>query len=554
MTGKQEIYPVAIIGAGPVGLTASILLSLRGIKHVLFERHSGTSIHPKACGINQRTMEIFRVMGIETEVYSVAAPQEIAGRTAWYTDLGSSGKEIYSRDAWGLGQYEDEYKMHGPSRYAILPQIRLEPIISRRAKELNPITDNFGIRWEGEKDIFHMATAHVRSPLRELHPDNNNFLTWFTSPEMGGSTRTGFLYQIGPWPWEKHPPETQEWVFACALIATDPETFDRGTMVERMRATSKIPDLPIDIISLSHWNVNAISAADYRSGKVFLAGDAALRIPPWGALGMNTGVQDVQNLLWKLELALQDPNKYDGLLNSYDEERRPVGKSVAASSLHNLGSHSLEVDKALGMSPTASTQENTAAIAPFFDPKHPDCQAKREAVRKAQKTLDTEFKSPGTEVGWFYPSADFWGHAMQARHAGQVREDGSFESEFYHPCTLPGHHLPHAWLEWDGKRIAIGDFIPLSKLLLLAGSPKWQQLGGQSVEVVVIGPEGWQDVDGQWQRQCDVSRDGAVLVRPDGIIAWQGEWNDALLQRWPDVLSRALYARAGHRAVEPAGK
>lgn len=58
----EQQLPVIIVGGGPVGLSCSILLSLRRIPHILFERHAHTSTHPKACGINQRTTEIFRVM------------------------------------------------------------------------------------------------------------------------------------------------------------------------------------------------------------------------------------------------------------------------------------------------------------------------------------------------------------------------------------------------------------------------------------------------------------------------------------------------------------
>jgi 2-polyprenyl-6-methoxyphenol hydroxylase-like FAD-dependent oxidoreductase len=61
----SQLHPVAIIGGGPVGLSSSIFLSLRNIPYVLFERHHGTLIHPKACGLNQRTGEIFRQMGVE---------------------------------------------------------------------------------------------------------------------------------------------------------------------------------------------------------------------------------------------------------------------------------------------------------------------------------------------------------------------------------------------------------------------------------------------------------------------------------------------------------
>lgn len=538
-------------------------------------------------------------MGLEQAIYAVAAPSDIAGRTAWYTDLGSSGREIYSRDAWGLGQYADEYAQYSPSRYAILPQIRLEPLISRRARELNPkgihygmevtdvveaadgdhvvltvkptkgttdtqqhiharyaivadggrsMTNHLGVAWQGETDIFHMVTAHIRTPLlRTLHPDPRNFLTWFTHPAMGGSTRTGFLYQIGPWPLAEHPKESQEWVFACALIASDPAAFDRETMIARLRATLNLPELPVDIVSLSHWNVNAIAAERYRVGRIFLAGDAAHRIPPWGALGMNTGVQDVFNLVWKLELALSHPAKYAGagLLDSYDAERRPIGRAVAASSLHNLRSHSLDMDRALGMSGDASPEANAAAIAPFFDESHPEHRAKREAVAAAQKTLDTEFKAPGTEVGWFYPQADFWGEGEGCRHAGQVREDGGFETEWYCASTLPGHHLPHAWVEREGRRVAVRDLVPASEMLLVVGRRTgWEGFEGELVRVEVVSEEGWKDVDGSWARQRGVSEEGAVLVRPDGIVAWRGEKDDGLLQKWPEILDKVLYLSA----------
>ena len=64
----MESVPVLIVGGGPVGLTASLLLSRKGIRSLLVERHPGTAVHPKARGINARTMEIFRQQGVEAEV------------------------------------------------------------------------------------------------------------------------------------------------------------------------------------------------------------------------------------------------------------------------------------------------------------------------------------------------------------------------------------------------------------------------------------------------------------------------------------------------------
>lgn len=133
-----EHTTVAIVGGGPVGLVCSILLSLQGIPHVLLERQPNTSIHPKAVGLNQRTVEIFRKIGVEDEVLKAGAPPETIGRTAWYTSLGPNGREICARSGWGGGEYQDTYKKASPCRYANLAQIRLEPILKRRALSLNP--------------------------------------------------------------------------------------------------------------------------------------------------------------------------------------------------------------------------------------------------------------------------------------------------------------------------------------------------------------------------------------------------------------------------------
>ena len=326
---QENVHPVIIVGGGPVGLTCSILLSIRGIPNILYERHASTSIHPKACGINQRTMEVFRTMGVEEDIYAQATPSEVAGRTAWYTSLGDEGREVFSRDAWGGGQYAAEYATYSPSKYSILPQIRLEPILKRRALALNPngilsyhevltvenrahfaevtvqdretrkifqckayyiliadggrqFTSRLGVHWEGEANLTTMISAHIRAPIRQLHPDNRNFMTWFTNPAMGGSTRTGYLYQLGPWPEAMINPQIEEWMFVCGVTEDDPQLFDEKAALARAKKTIGIPDLDIELLSLTHWTVNAIYASRWRIDRCFLVGDSAHRIPPWG--------------------------------------------------------------------------------------------------------------------------------------------------------------------------------------------------------------------------------------------------------------------------------
>lgn len=134
------------------------------------------------------------------------------------------------------------------------------------------------------------------------------------------------MYHVGPYP---STPENEEWIFACALLPHEKASrFDKNAMLERLHRTLKIPGLEVELKSISHWNINAIVAERYRSagGRAFLVGDAAHRIPPWGALGLNTGVQDVQNLVWKLGIALNaqgtsEQEKLHNWLDTYEKER-----------------------------------------------------------------------------------------------------------------------------------------------------------------------------------------------------------------------------------------
>lgn len=579
-------FSVVIVGGGPVGLTTSILLSLRSITHLLFERHATTSIHPKSCGINQRTSEIFRKCGIEDQVYAQSAPPETVSRTGWYTSLGPNGKHIVSRDAWGGGEQAEEYSSYSPCRWAMCPQIRLEPILKNRVETLNPggvlfdsevtritqngssatvtvqqgesqievsaryvivadggrsLTDVLGVQWLGQRDISEMVTAHFDAAIRQRHPDPRVFITWFTNPLFGGSIKTGILYPVGPWP---SCTETgEEWVFACAKGTLEPKEFETEGMVERIRRTLGLVDLPVKMKSISHWTVNATNAERYRVGRVFLAGDAAHKVPPWGALGMNTGIQDAANLVWKLDMALnaEDERKYDRLLDSYDTERRPIGKSVGEWGLSNLLNHSDVMDVALGMNPKNTAEQNQEAIAPYWDASRVEWAAKQMEVRRALEILDREFKAPGIEVGWFYPSADLYNEGGHS-HDGQISSDGERVFRFSVSSTIPGHHIPHNWVRGENGPISVLDFIPLHKLLLLTNCNERAKFNDDRVIHKVVRTGSWEVFSGKWKGSEDVS---AILVRPDGIVAWRGERKGLSTETWKRLVDRVLLVAKG---------
>jgi hypothetical protein len=270
--------------------------------------------------------------------------------------------------------------------------------------------------------------------------------------------------------------------------------------------------------------MNAISAERYRStnGRTFLVGDAAHRIPPWGALGVNTGIQDANNLVWKLALMLQGKIGNGDLLDTYDEERRPIEERVAQSSLVNMQSHNLIMDKALGISKDTSAAENKTAIQTFFDKSHPDHAQMHADVHMAQTILDTEFKAPGAEIGWFYPTADINNEGRANLHDGQLNENGKLVTAQYFPSTIPGHHFPHMWLRKGGQVVSSRDLLCLDRFVLFTADPvAWNLAENDMIQVVVIDGKALNDIDGNWSQLSGVEGNGAVLVRPDGIVAWR---------------------------------
>lgn len=100
----------------------------------------------------------------------------------------------------------------------------------------------------------------------------------FLVAELGGSLKTGYLYHLGPYPMD---PKTEEWVFACARLPHEQaQPWTEQDMLNRLHRSLEIPDLPVELLSMSHWYVNAKVAERYQSsgGRIFLVGDAAHRV------------------------------------------------------------------------------------------------------------------------------------------------------------------------------------------------------------------------------------------------------------------------------------
>jgi 2,4-dichlorophenol 6-monooxygenase len=562
--------PVLIVGGGTCGLSSSIFLSDLGIDHLLVERHAGTSHVPKAHYLNQRTMEIFRQHGLAATVTAHAAPVEQFGKVRWQTSLAGSGpldgRVVYEMDAFGGGALQETYAADSPILPANLPQIRLEPLLrgcaAQRAPgrvlfghELLEFTDDgeritaeiadretgerhtvlahylvgadagktvgpaLGVRLEGPTGLAGVATAHFSADLSAWVKDGT-LVTWLIKPERGELLRAA-LVAMGP-TWGR---ESEEWGLHLTFAPDDPARFDEAAVVPRIREVLGLPELEVTLHHVSYWILEAVLADRYRVGRVLLAGDAVHRHPPATGLGMNTAIQDAHNLAWKLAAVLTG-QAADGLLDSYESERRPIGRRnvdwATSTSLH----HQVITEAALGLGPHLPPELRPAMFFAYFD-ESPMGETVRTRAAEIFRTNRAECQAHDVELGFSYP-------------AGALVPDGTEPparapmGDVYRPTTRPGHRLPHAWIDGAGERVSTHDLTGRGTsfaLLTGPGGEQWceaaEQLAakfGITIRTARIGPGGdWTDRDGTWTRVREVDDGGAVLVRPDNHVAWRSQ-------------------------------
>ncbi len=558
--------PVLIIGGGGCGLSASIFLSNLGVEHLLVERHASTSLLPKAHYLNQRTMEAFRQHGVADAILAVAAPIEKFGKVRWTTSLGGDGpldrRIIHEMDAFGGGALRPRYEADSPCLSSNYPQLRLEPLLREQAERRAPgrirfhhevtrweqgddgvtvavrnrdtgedltvkaryviaadggrtVGPKLGVQMAGPRNMVDMVSTHFSCDLSEYW-DDGTLINWFLNPEGADSWGSGVVVQMGP-TWGKH---SEEFVLHFAFRTDDDERFNEEAIIPRMKELLKLPDIEPKVHKVSHWILERIVAQQWRYGDIFLAGDAAHRQPPTSGLGLNTGIQDAYNLTWKLAEVLAG-RAGDALLESYETERKPVSTDGADWALLTFMNHGV-VDAGVGLVHGAPVEVNTAAFHALFS----DTRLGRALRARAEVTIGTqswEFQAHDVEIGFTYEG----GAVVDDGSAPVARDD---RGRIYTPSTKPGHRLPHAWLDRDGQRLSTYDLAGQhGGFVLITGTQghPWAEAAataadktGVTMKTVTIGDD-YRDADGTWAQLCQISEDGAILVRPDNHVAWR---------------------------------
>ncbi len=503
---------VLIVGGSLVGLSAAAFLGHHGIAAQVVEKHAGTSIHPRAGYFHVGTMEAYRRIGLEPAILE-ASHEQFVPDCAINLFESLAGREL----AFLVPSINAGIEPYSPCRRFFMTQQSLEPLLHRRAAELGA-----RLSYRTELVGFEQFPDHVRAEVRDLDNGETRAIRakWMIAADgnrspvrdtLGiGMTGPGWLsdsitiyFKADCRPWLEgrqlgviyvvnadqrgffrfEAGGTRGFLAVNTLgdlslpgAKTVADDISSERCIALVRSAVGVPDLGVEIEDVATWKAVAECASAYRQGRVFLAGDAAHVVPPTGGFGGNTGVQDAANLAWKLAAVLKG-EAGEALLDSYEAERLPVGQ--------------LTVEQAYARYIRRVVPEEIG----------PDTPEMRDELTM--------------ELGQFYRSGAVVGG----------REEG--EPACLHPDETrgrPGSRVPYAWLDGETTTVeAAGE-----RLTLLMGPEHRQWLDPVADAVRAVGlalPK--LVLPHETLHRFGIEPTGALLVRPDGFVAWRARDDSA---------------------------
>ncbi|KAK5047191.1 hypothetical protein LTR84_006713 [Exophiala bonariae] len=525
--GLPESTTALIVGGGPVGITTAIALARYGIQSVILERHATRMGQPKAHVINNRSVEILRQYGVDlTPMRKVGLSDEEAGQVIFassmngleYGVLNSSVASSTARDA----SPETMFNVAQPLLEEYLLQVALETgkvkhlrmhewqnctedpttkeitstVLLRESDVTKLVTSKYLIACDGANSksrdvlqipflspngspevILNYASIHFSADLSHFKPG----LLWFILNPSGMGVFIAYNRK-------------NSWVFT---IQYDPSTTPSETFTSDFLQTQVFKGIgmvPNDYkeLGVTLWKTSPKIAANYRSKSIphaFLAGDAAHSFPPTGGLGMNTGIGDIQNLVWKIH-ALEKGWTGDSFLDTITLERWAVANENSKQSKVNEDNIFRLVS---AIFKPAMTPENLWAD-----------QASRKEIQSALQYQHDHFDSLNLVLGYAYGR-------------DHLRGPSDYRKE-----NVPGVRLPHEWVKTAaGDRVSTLDLIDGYTFVLLtsAGLTMKKQIDLQEVPISVMQLErDFFDESGNWTAVLGLNGDAAVLVRPDQHI------------------------------------
>jgi putative polyketide hydroxylase len=356
--------PVLVVGAGPAGLAAAIELTRHGIPALLVERRTVLSSHPRATTLSLRSMEIVRAWGLEADVRARSVDVD------WRMLMCETLADAAAGSALPVGYPSAEQsRMVSPTAPACVAQDELEPLLLEHVRAARSARVELGTELTGFVAGADGARAHLRDvrtgasrtvdaryvvaadgarsavrrslgiPMVGREDLMEGFTTLFHAPlwDVVGERRH-VIYSVAhaeaPGSFVPAGP-SDRWLFGLSGSGADAPDERRAAKLVRLGAG--VPDLPVRVDRSRRFSAAAQLADRWRSGAVFLAGDAAHRVTPRGGTGLNLALHDGHDLGWKLAWVLRG---WAGaaLLDSYEAERRPVAEYTATRSADPVGS------------------------------------------------------------------------------------------------------------------------------------------------------------------------------------------------------------------------
>ena len=585
---------VLIIGGGPTGMVAALCLDQLGVDCVLLERQPALREHPKAHELSGRTLEILRTLGVpEAEIAAEASSYEDACRVVFCDTLAAEYGVIDLSQGPSARAYREALTTSWP--FLNVSQVEVEKVLNRHVQAAPRVTRCWNHQWEsfaqGEDHVVSQITDRATGQTRSLRsafvlcadgatsrcraalgvgmqgPEKiRDFVNAYFEVDLREHVKTrGKLYfSLKPEAmgaaFIAHRVDAR-WVLNVALgPGRAEEDCTDEALIQLARTLIGRDDLPLQVRSRSAWRMTAQVADTFRVGRAFLVGDAAHRFPPTGGLGMNSGVADAHNLCWKLAAVLAG-GAPDALLDTYEQERRPVVQRNCEQSRANF-ERMFEVVRAFGLDP----ERAEAAIehlesgplsrlpgqgwlrrramdygASVLSRYHSDPEV-RARVEQAIAEQRPHFDRIGLELGYVYAQ-------------GALLDDGTPLPTpedpvcTYVPTTHPGARFPHVWLDGNRRSRSSHDLLRggWSTLILgeaVAGDPSALEALCASHRLALRRLDPDPACRALTYRRCEIQADGALLVRPDGHVAWREpsgvRLSEALIR---SILAQCLLAR-----------
>lgn len=537
--------PVLIVGGGLTGLSAALFLLNQGIKPILVERHESAGTQPKIKRLDVRSMELMRELGLSIEITATGKSLKPDSIILSNRTLAQAMTEKATKNR-RRSVYSPEYLAGMSPEKGVqatqdtLEQILLNAAINRGAKVffytewLSLTQDDKGIaavlknRSDNNQAIIYadylIAADGAKSSVRtflltetESKDTLGNLLNIYFDADLqsiigkqdfsllriNNLGMSGTLLPVG---------SRNRWQFQLHYdaISEKSEDFDLQHIASILKGVIGLPDLKLKVHKIVPQQPVLKIVKQMRQGRVFFAGEAAHAVADIEGRSVNIGIQDAHNLAWKLAAVIR--NKADAnLLQTYHEERWPVGRHFIKQAGRKLDQFGIV--KKPGTKNKIPSYIHTLIMQPAVNKLFPGMK----------------FRQFGNHFG--LPDYQYFSSAVMSedKPRRQFVRTGSFEAR-------PGTRIPHFWVTYHGKRLSTLDFLGDSFVLFTGKknelwhwvSSMTEKKSGLSIPVYGIGKTEMLGVmETSVQKALGISESGAVLVRPDGFVAWRTDRDNA---------------------------